>query len=166
MGVQVEPHFYSLENKSTFEDCANKIIESSPNGIIMAPNFLDEGKKLFEHCKNFSIPVIMFDSAVQGMEPFGFIGTNSYQTRQVAAQLLHISTSGIGKFAILHFDEEKGNSPHMLDKEKGFMDYVTLECPQREVLTLVLNNKKHFYSDQLQSLFEKNQIESVFVSTS
>jgi LacI family transcriptional regulator len=132
----------------------------------MAPNFLQEGKWLYEECADLSIPLVMFDTIIPGTHPLSFIGTDSFQSGRVAAELLTMTADKKGKFAILHFDEELVNSPHMLEKERGFLSYLLEECPEREKLVIVLNNKQHHYHSQLNKMFEKHMISGIFVSTS
>jgi len=165
-GVHVESYFYSLGDKKTFEKMANEILKNKPEGVILTPNFLDEGLIFYNQCMEASIPIIMFDTTIPDTQPLSFIGTNSFQSGMVAAELLTMTTHHSGKFAILHFDEELVNSPHMLDKEFGFINYINKECPDREYLVVVLNNEKHYYNDQIQKLLDKNDISGIFVSTS
>ncbi|MDO9339305.1 MAG: LacI family DNA-binding transcriptional regulator [Bacteroidales bacterium] len=165
-GFLFEPYLYSLDSSSSFEASGREILKSEPDGVIMAPNFLKEGKALFDQCTAASIPVIMFDTVVPDTQPLCFIGTDSFRSGMVAAELLHMTASREGKFAILHFDEELKNSPHMMEKERGFLEYLKKECPDRNYIRIVLNNKHHYYHGQLQKMFEKDQISGIFVSTS
>jgi LacI family transcriptional regulator len=165
-GLFFEPFFYLLDNKDSFATSARKILDSTPQGVIMAPNFLQEGKWLYEKCMDLSIPVVMFDTVIPGTRPLAFIGTDSFQSGRVAAELLTMTAETKGKFAILHFDEELVNSPHMLEKERGFLSYLKEESPEREYLVNVLNNKQHYYRNQLKHMLEKNTISGIFVSTS
>lgn len=165
-GLFFKPYFYMLDNKDSFVASACKILNSKPQGVILAPNFLHEGKWLYEKCIDLSIPVVMFDTIIPGTRPLSFIGTDSFQSGRVAAELLTMTADNKGKFAILHFDEELVNSPHMLDKERGFLSYLKEENPERECLVIVLNNKQHYYRNQLRHMLEKNRISGIFVSTS
>lgn len=165
-GLRFEPYFYSLDRKSSFSEQAEKILNKAPDGVILAPNFLNESRIFFNQCQVSSIPVVMFDTAIPDCKPICFIGTDSFLSGQVAAELLSMTSWRNGKFAILHFDEELNNSPHMLEKERGFLSYLRADCPEKEFLVLVLNNKKHHYTAQLKKLFEEEIISGIFVSTS
>jgi LacI family transcriptional regulator len=165
-GLFFEPYFYRLDNKDSFVTSARNILDSNPQGVILAPNFLHEGRWLYEECLALSIPVVMFDTIIPGTHPLSFIGANSFQSGRVAAELLTMTADKKGKFAILHFDEELINSPHMLEKERGFLSYLKEVSPEREHLVNVLNNKKHYYRNQLKHMLEKNRISGIFVSTS
>jgi LacI family transcriptional regulator len=165
-GLYFEPYFYKLDDRRSFEKSAVQVLDSEPDGVIMAPNFLHEGKSFYERCQSSSIPVIMFDTIIPGTRPLSYIGTDSFQSGRVAAELLAMTARKKGKFAILHFDEELENSPHMLEKERGFLSYINQECPERECMVAILNNKNHYYRDQLKKILTREKISGILVSTS
>ncbi len=165
-GLFFDTFFYDLDKKESFAGSARKLISSKPDGVIMAPNFLNEGRWLYGKCQELSLPVIMFDTIIPETNPLSFIGTDSYQSGRVAAELLSMTAKKGGKFAILHFDEELLNSPHMLEKERGFLSFIKSECPKRDCIVAVLNNKKRRYREQLRKMFAANRISGIFVSTS
>jgi len=164
-GIFVKPYFYSLKSQKLFCKYSEQILEERPDGLIMAPNYLDEGKFLFRQCTKASIPVVMFDVMLPGTNPFSFIGTNSCQSGRLAAQLLSMISSRRGKFAIFHFDELLNNSPHMIEKEQGFIDYLKETSGNRGYLCFCINSRKKF-ENQLERIFNDNPISGIFVSTS
>ncbi|MFN8254471.1 MAG: substrate-binding domain-containing protein [Bacteroidales bacterium] len=165
-GIQIKCYFYFLDDKKTFEESAKEILKNMPDGVIITPNFLDEGLIFYNQCMSASIPVIMFDTTIPDTKPLSFIGTDSFRSGMVAAELLNMISHENGIFAILHFDEELVNSPHMLEKERGFIHYLKNEFPGREYQVMVLNNEKHSYSNQIKELLDKNEISGIYVSTS
>ena len=166
IGLKVAPYFYSLSNKNTFKKMAIKILKANPAGVIMAPNFLEEGKKMYEEYKKNKIPVIMFDTIMPDCEPLSYIGTDSFQSGVVAAELLCLSSEKKGRFILLHFDEDKINSPHMLEKERGFLSYIQKRDYKRKCQTIVIKDTTHSYLNKLQKEFEKDNPSGIFVSTS
>ena len=54
----------------------------------------------------------------------------------------------------------------MLEKEKGFLAYLTKYCPNRKVRIVALNSPGHQYQQQLEEIFSKWKISGVCVSTS
>ncbi|MGC4023442.1 MAG: hypothetical protein QM734_16575 [Cyclobacteriaceae bacterium] len=53
-----------------------------------------------------------------------FIGQDLYQSGRVAAELVCIGQKGAGTFGVLHVDEDLNDSIHLLEKERGFRDYI------------------------------------------
>src|SRR4030043_399712 len=165
LGLNIELYFYSAENKKSFEETGKKILKSQPNAIIMASLFLNEALSFYKQCCDLSIPVIIFDTTIPSLEPLSFIGIDSFQSGRVAAELLTLTGHKKGKFAILHFDQELVDAPQMLEREKGFISYLKEECPDREYIVRVLNNKQHYYQNEIKEILEKDKISCIFVST-
>src|SRR4030042_6734474 len=113
-GIFIEIFFYSSESKKSFIDSGRKILQSHPDGVIMTPIFLNEGLSFYKQCYDQAIPVIMFNTTIPDTKPLSFIGIDSYQSGRVAAELLTMAAHKKGKCAIMHFDEELVNAPHML----------------------------------------------------
>ncbi len=164
-GLIIKPYFYSSETCKSFEECAGKILQSKPDGVIMAPIYLREGLSFYRQLCNLSIPVIMFDTTIPGTNPLSFIGIDSYQSGRVVAELLTMTVHRKGKFAILHFDQELVNAPQMREREQGFISYLKEEDRDRESIVRVLNNKQRYYKKELREMMENDNISCIFVST-
>lgn len=162
-GIEVKAWFYSLEDQKLFTEQAEEILNAKPDGLIMAPNFLRESTRLYESCQAAAIPVVMFDTIPPGTDPVCFIGTDSYQAGRLGAHLLGMISRTEGDMAIFHFDEVLSNSPHMMDKERGFFQY--LEETGREGRSYVIQSNRD-YESHLEEIFRTNSISAAFVSTS
>lgn len=164
--ILIEPFFYSVDDRSSFEKATATIIKRKPDGLVMAPVFLKEGRMLYDHCKRLSIPVVMFDTVIPGVTPLSVIGTDSFQSGMAAAELLYMTARKKGRFLVLHFDEDVINSPNMQEKERGFLEFLKKECPKRKYKIVALNGSQHQYHDQLEDIFSKWKISGIYVSTS
>lgn len=162
-GIEVQSCFYSLRDQSQFTTRAEEILTAKPDGLIMAPNFLRESTRLYESCRAASIPVVMFDTIPPGTDPVCFIGTDSFQAGRLGAHLLCLISRAEGNIVIFHFDEELSNSPHMMDKERGFFHY--LKETGREGRSFVVSNSRD-YERQLEKIFHSTDIAGALVSTS
>lgn len=162
-GIEVESFFYSLRDQNQFTARAEEIMNTKPDGLIMAPNFLRESIRLFDSCQSAAIPVVMFDTIPPGTDPVCFIGTDSYQAGRLGAHLLGMISRTQGDMAIFHFDEELSNSPHMMEKERGFFHY--LGETGREGRSFVINSSQD-YESRLEKIFDTLDIAGALVSTS
>lgn len=165
-GLMIQPYYFSTETGRSFEQCGLEILQSKPDGVIMAPVFLREGMALYKKLCVLSIPVIMFDTTLPDVEPLSIIGIDSYQSGRVAAELMSLTVHGKGKFAILHFVQELVNAPQMGERERGFISFLEEEGQGREYIVRVLSNKQQCYKKELTDLLENENISSIFVSTS
>lgn len=163
-GIYVRKFFYSLDNQELFCKCAEQIINEKPDGLIMAPNYLDSGLKLFNECEKASIPVILIDTNLPEVSRSCFIGTDLYQSGMLCAQLLKMITHKQGNFAIFHIDATLTNSQDMLEKEKGFRDFIKNNNSKRLCLSFMINSHNNLET-QLDLAFKEN-IAACFVSTS
>ena len=162
-GIEVKVWFYSLEDQKLFTEQAEEILKAKPDGLIMAPNFLRESTCLYKSCQEASIPVVMFDTVPPGTDPICFIGTDSFQTGRLGAHLLGMISQTEGQLAIFHFDEDLSNSPHMMDKDSGFFQY--LEETGREGRSYVIHSNRD-YERHLEEIFRTTPISGALVSTS
>lgn len=164
--IIIKPFFFSVDDRSSFEKASAEIIKLKPDGLVMAPVFPEEGRKLYEYCIASSIPVVTFDTMIPGAKPLSVIVTDSFQSGMAAAELLQMTARKKGRFLILHFDEDVLSSPHMQEKEKGFLAYLRKYCPDRKFKIVALNNSGHEYHNQLEEIFNKWKISGIYVSTS
>jgi len=167
-GIQLDLFLFDLEDTASFSRATKKALAFKPDGVIVVPIFYDKGLFFLKKCEQNNLPVVIFNTHLPLSKTLSYIGTDSFQSGMLAAELLHLSVQEKGKFVVLHFDEELTNSVHMLEKEKGFRAYFIKEDTNKmiSVITVVLNNTKHEYQKQLTSLFNKKDILGIFVSTS
>jgi LacI family transcriptional regulator len=163
-GINIKSYFYPTDSCEIFNQYAGQILNDKPDGLILAPNYLDSGLKLFAECEKYSIPVVIFDTNLPGVKPFCFIGTDLYQSGQLSAQLLEMITHGEGNFAIFHFDEPFSDSQSMLEKEKGFTDFIKSDESAGMCRSFLINSQQN-PEEQLDAAFENN-FSGCMVSTS
>jgi len=88
------------------------------------PNPLHETLPFFDSCHQRNIPFVLFNTNIRESKALCFIGQNLYQSGRIAGELICLGQSMPAKFAVLHIDEDLDDSIHLLEKEKGFKDYV------------------------------------------
>ena len=60
--IDVEIRFYERSNEESFREEGNKILEASPEGVIVVPSSLDVTREFTEALHHKSIPFILLDS--------------------------------------------------------------------------------------------------------
>jgi LacI family transcriptional regulator len=165
-GVTVEIFMFDLLDKTLFQKTAHQVIQSNPDGIIIAPIFYHESLSVFELIKQAGIPVVLFNTNISEANPISFIGQDLYQSGKVGAELLHFGQNGNGTFAILHIDEDVHDSVHLVEKEKGFRAYFEEKKLNNTIVEFALNPKEPSFKKQLHQLIEDNSLRGIFVSTS
>ena len=167
-GVVVETRHFDLYDKQSFEHEAESLLNSVPDGILIAPIFHQEAVAFFKACKDQKIPFVVMNNKVAEEPPLGFIGQDLYQSGRLGAELLHLNYEEGGTYAILHVYDDIHHSLHLQEKEKGFRDYFN---EQRgavyQTLSLDLNNTHEpTLEKELNELLSNDELRGVVVTTS
>lgn len=168
-GVSVQPYFFNLYDKDAFKEVAERVMNASPDGILIAPIFYHETLPFFETFKQRGIPFVLFNTNIHEVDALCFIGQNLYQSGKLGAELMHMAQTGAsGSLAVLHVNEDLGNSVHLAEKEKGFREYFEEKShPGFKVKTLNLTNPESpEFENQLSELLSDKELKGLFVSTS
>lgn len=166
-GVNVNLHVFDLHDKESFQKTAKEVLESAPDGIVVAPIFYQEALPVFQLFVSRDIPYVLFNTNIPEVRPMSFIGQNLYESGRVGAELMNLGQRGPGKFAVLHIDEDVHDSVHLSEKEKGFRDFfVERKTDQFEIVDFILHPGQENFRGQLQNLFSDKALKGVFVSTS
>ncbi len=168
-GVTVQPFFFNLYDKNTFTEVARRVTDSEPDGILVAPIFYHETLPFFEEFRERGIPYVLFNTNIHEGQPLSFIGQDLYQSGRLGAELMHLSQNGqAGILAVLHVNEDLGNSVHLAEKEKGFREYFDDKNPNAfEIRTLNLTSPNNpAFEKELLELIGNNKVRGLFISTS
>jgi len=97
------------------------IITRKVDGIVLAP--LDDAalrKPVDEAIRN-GIPVVIFDSGLQGENYVSYVATDNFKAGQLAGQYMAKLLVGKGKVAVLRYAE---GSDSTMKREDGFLDAI------------------------------------------
>jgi LacI family transcriptional regulator len=168
-GVTVQPYFFDLYEKDSFKEVAEAVTRDNPDGILVAPIFYHETLPFFEQFRSTGTPYVLFNTNIPEVDPLSFIGQNLFQSGKLGAELMHLALHGDGgALAVLHINEDLGNSVHLAEKEKGFREYFQEQHhpgPEVRTLNLYSPNEPTFESE-LASLLNERDVKGIFVSTS
>ncbi|MEQ8238304.1 MAG: LacI family DNA-binding transcriptional regulator [Cyclobacteriaceae bacterium] len=107
LGVSVEFFTFNRHDRNSFISESFKAMESSPQGIIMAPLLHEDALTICTNLKEIGIPFVLVDSNLAGTKPLAFIGQDSQQSGFLAAKLLNFGHENGHKCMIIrdtHFD--------------------------------------------------------------
>ncbi len=159
--------FFDQYSKESFKDQAKTALYEKPDGIITAPIFYDEALLFFDLLKNEGIPYVLFNTNIPVVNPLTFIGTDTFDSGKVGAELMYLGQHEGGKLAVLHLDEDIHNSLHLLDKERGFREYFkNKNTLSFEISGFSLQPAKPDFEPKLNKVLDDPQLKGIFVSTS
>lgn len=122
-GVNISIHLFKQSDSNTFSKEADLILQSNPEGIVLAPFFSRESKEFIAELKKRKIPYVFIDSNMTECDKLSYIGQDSFQSGTLAAKLLDYSVPDNSSILILNFAREMDNLNHLVQREKGFYEY-------------------------------------------
>ncbi len=169
-GVNISTHLFRQSDSNTFKKETELILNSNPEGVVLAPFFSRESKEFIAELKNREIPYIFIDSNIKNSQKLSYIGQNSFQSGTLAAKLLDFSTPERSSILILHFAREMDNLNHLAQREKGFYEYFDAQITSgiRKLITLEIAdpNDPDCQNKIMDQLNSNPDIRGIFVTNS
>lgn len=169
-GVNIEIHLFKQSDPQTFIAEAETILESKPDGVVLAPFFSRESKLFIAELQRLEIPYVFIDSNLKESGKLSYIGQDSFQSGMLAAKLLDYSLSENASILILHFAKEMDNLNHLVQREKGFYEYFKTNDPQgnRKLITLeIADPASNSFADKMEQALDNHPaVKGIFVTNS
>ncbi len=140
-GVAVEKFHFPYNDKAVFFEKLEEIIESKPDGLVMAPIFTDGLSDYLQTLNQQKIPYVFLNTQMENQENIAFVGQDSRQSGRVAARLLDYSVEDDAEVIIINFISQKGGNSHIFSREQGFHDYFNSnpKAGRKNMITLNAN---------------------------
>ncbi|MEG2101668.1 MAG: LacI family DNA-binding transcriptional regulator [Flavobacterium sp.] len=163
--VIIETHYFNPESTKSFLSTNEKIINQSPDAVLIAPLFHKETLEIIKQYDELNIMVNTFNNQVESSSIKGFVGQDLYKSGRVAASLMNLILPK-GQIAIIHIDESLKNAVHMQKKEQGFRNY--FEEKNLSDFTLTTLKLKHSNIETKFTAFleEHPNLKGIFITTS
>jgi LacI family transcriptional regulator len=167
-GVALKQFYFKMEDSGTFTTESEKILEISPDGVLLAPWLKRESLKFTEALDQKGIPYVFIDSTLKEASPISFIVQNSYQSGFLAAKLLDYGIKEQGTILLVHITKQLENANHLLQRERGFMDYYkSMNDSNHKILRIEVTGRENEISDKLNDIgIKPDSIDAVFVTNS
>jgi LacI family transcriptional regulator len=169
-GVDISIHLFKQSDSQTFIDEAELILQSKPDGVVLAPFFSRESKLFITELKINEIPYVFIDSNIKDCQKLSYIGQDSYQSGTLAAKLLDFSLPENASVLVLNFAKEIDNLNHLVQREKGFYDYFRTNDPEgnRKLITLeIADPTDNTFSAKMKTELDSNpKVKGIFVTNS
>jgi LacI family transcriptional regulator len=167
-GVIVEKYFYDQNSISSFVDQTKLILKSRPDGLLLAPSFIEESVAFTTQCTRLKIPYVLIDSDLPNKESLTYIGPNLYHSGYLGAHLVSYLIKESDKVLIVNISKEIDKYHHLLKKEEGFRAYFDIKNRAGSVVKVDINQTDFPSIEQyLNYEFKKtDDIKVVFVTNS
>ena len=167
-GIRLQSHHFKMEDPESFTREANKLLETSPDGILLAPWGKRESLKFTQILDQRSIPYVFIDSNLTEANPISFIVQDSVQSGFLAAKLLDYGIAPKSNILLIHITKDLQNANHLLLRESGFLNY--FETVSHKLHRII---KMEVSADEIEtakgintSIAKVNSIDAVFVTNS
>lgn len=167
-GVIVEPFFFDLFDNDSYRREAERVNESNPDGILIAPIFYHEALPFFDMYTREAIPYVLFNTNIPEARPLSFIGQDLYKSGRVGAELMYMGQKGPSTYAILHIYADVHNSIHLLEKERGFRDFFGSRTNGSTTINTydLRNHDEQATEEKILSILDDKNLKGIFSSTS
>jgi LacI family transcriptional regulator len=169
-GVNIAIHLFKQSDPQTFIDESELVLQSKPDGVVLAPFFSREAKKFIAALKDRDIPYVFIDSNISDSGKLSYIGQDSFQSGKLAARLLDYSVPAEATILILHFAKEMDNLNHLAQREKGFYEYFKSIDPasKRKLITMEIEDPADVASEKkLEAALQiQPSVKGIFVTNS
>lgn len=167
-GVRLQQFHFKMEDPETFTREASKILELSPDGILLAPWAKRESLRFTQELDMRAIPYVFIDSNLKEANPISFIVQNSLQSGFLAAKLIDYGVVPQSNILLIHITKDLQNANHLLQREKGFFDYFeTVKNKAHQIVKLVVPTNETEIIKQLNACIATlKSVDAVFVTNS
>lgn len=169
-GVNIDIHLFRQSDSRTFIEESELIIQSQPDGVVLAPFFSRESRTFIDELKKRDIPYVFIDSNISDSKKLSYIGQDSFQSGTLAAKLLSYSIPENASILILHFAKGMDNLNHLVQREKGFYEYFKTHNPEgkRKLITLEIEDPRDasFWGKMEEVMNSQQSVKGIFVTNS
>lgn len=166
-GVKIQQFYFEMDNSASFSAEADKLIQSSPDGVMLAPWAKREALQLTRKLDERKIPYIFIDAALLEAHPISFVAQSSFDSGFLAAKLLDWGTLEESLVLLIHVARELDNASHLQQRERGFMHYFENKKSSRRIVTMEISGNGDEIVKHLEELgIEPCDVKGLFVTNS
>lgn len=167
--VVSEQFLFNQFDRSSFSKKAKAMIEAKPDGVLIAPVYYEESIELVTSCKNINIPYIFINSTIEGLNDYGFVGQDSFQSGYLAAKLLTYGMPPDSSYCVINLARALNNHKHIMSRQRGFEEYFHTQFAGRANVYIydIEDTGEKEVNDSLSRIFiSHTNVDGVFVTNS
>lgn len=140
--VEIDFCYYRHTDQASYKETCNRLQEDSMDGVLLAPNFMEETVELVRNLEQRAIPYVFVDFNVEHTHALCYIGQDSKISGYVAAKLLMRYCKEGGELAIfLNNQKENPAEIQMQRRLEGFMQYIAKEYSSLSIYDVLLHKE-------------------------
>ncbi len=167
-GIRINKFSFDQNDIESFSSSAKSLLESKPDGVIIAPVINFEAVKLCARLRNQEIPFALIDSDIKNSGARSFIGQDAIQSGRLASKLLSTSVNGRGKIAIVSIKNNENHNDTLRKRIEGFKSFL-LESDFLENVHLeevIIDQRNSSWQQQLENYLLSKKPNGIYVPSS
>jgi LacI family transcriptional regulator len=168
LGIIIEKVFFDQEDAASFAHESKSILKNKPDGILIAPSFVDEAIEFTNRCKEVDIPYVFINSDIPHQQSLCYIGPDLYRSGYLAGNLISYLVEETDDVLIVNVTRELEDIHHLLRKEEGLKSYFNdQKRPNNIIRTDIPEFDAETIEKVLSTQLEQNKnIKVIFVTNS
>lgn len=164
-GIKIEKYFFDLDDKQSFMTQAEKVLKSNPDGILLAPIFIEESKKFVASCHH--IPCVFINSDIPNQHSLCYIGPELYSSGHLAANLVDFLVKSNDLILMVNISKEIDDHQYFLKKEEGFRAYFSANHKNNSIIKIDIRQTDYAsVKEILSTVLKEHPIKAIFVTNS
>jgi len=166
--IHLETCYFDQFDRHDFERCRKEFPFHLVQGVLFAPVFREESQVFLNQCGTWDLPVVLFNSLLEGPSVRSFVGQDAYQSGYVAGKLIHYGMESGQNAAIVNMSARTEHYAHIENREKGFRAYFQERTGREDhLLTFNLHGADDAHlKKQLIEACEEHEPAGLFVTNS
>lgn len=141
MGVLVRRFGYDQFDIDAFRQACNEVVDSHPDGVVVAPMFRAETSLLTHRLRDAGIPYVFIDHKLEEEGYMAYFGMPMYQSGYLCGALLTNGQS-VDEVVMIRIRRDKNQlSDPTVNRRAGFMDYMHENFPETQIHNLFIDPK-------------------------
>ncbi len=168
-GIRLDHYLFDYFDRSGFVRQAQQVIQSKPDGVVVAPVFSEETGHFAGETIRHSIPLVFINACIAHQPHLAFVGQDAQRSGMVAAKLMYFGL-GDKPVLIVNFIHKKGNQAHILEREEGFRKHYISTNTKADTLlhSLQIDSASQTLTNNIlgETLKNRPDIQGIFVTNS
>ena len=168
MGIIIEKIFFDQEDSTSFIKQSRQILKIKPDGILLAPSFVQEAIEFTNLCRQQQIPFVFINSDIPHQKSLCYIGPDLYRSGYLAGNLISYLIDDNHDILIVNVTKKLEDRHHLARKEDGLRAYFKDHNRKNKIETIdILQFDAGSIEDALSVALQQNKnIRVMFVTNS
>ncbi|MCV9389064.1 LacI family DNA-binding transcriptional regulator [Reichenbachiella ulvae] len=159
---------YDLESEGQdgIEGVLEQVLQDEPDGIVIAPIFLNENSPVIQKLNESKIPVVQVDSEIELSNCISFIGQDAFQSGLMSGNLLDEGYSDDYAVYVITFQAVHLYNKSVVNRIKGLESYYKNKENAPEIININLERDLRGVADILEEMKSSGKKIRLFVPNS